>query len=601
MATLGIASVVAQKLKQSFANKFFDMYNISLMEEDYTPEHVMQYLNGPANVYKVVHEVEDVVVETAPPYDTTPAPNLKWVAPMALCRNYVQTFVPTMPYDEDLDKFISTDKDQDFEKECGAVVYAMRSHTKQLHFLYSCVAAFVKSLQGEILVVGDNGGAVAYRTNFEHTYTMYRGQPDWELLQDIPDKRKGCIIYNEQFENLFHTRRFDHIVVFLYSYDFLFPEGASVHYLNMIPGNGGIIKMKRTNEYNINGKVVTLHPQPIGSVVCHTSYFKVHDPLDNFVSWYTDLFPSSTCLTASLSPLTNHNRLGPISNILISDKVDGELHYFEVRDGCMELLDRDLKMLMHGEIFLPDQRLILEKVGDHYFVVEPLYYSGISKFQEWLELGDYMADQNFSHKRWYPFPIDLNWQQFAKSGEGVVIKSKESFIGSRDYAFRRLQTYYVKIPSRVSYEDKVERYQSKDQKNSVYRGCHNIYSDPDLVFNGTGVYEVNVQRSSLSRKRDKEYADPAWYVDSVTMKLDFVKIFSLPLKLMEFAECASQGLGAMTQLKSHRVAYSQIIENRFNQIIVDFPTEIGAMLLYCDKIYSVTHTYEGHSAGIMMV
>jgi len=207
----------------------------------------------------------------------------------------------------------------------------------------------------------------------------------------------------------------------------------------------------------------------------------------------------------------------------------------------------------------------------------------------------------FFHKRWYPFPIDLNWQQFAKSGEGVVIKSKESFIGSKDYAFRRLQTYYVKIPSRVSYEDKVERYQSKDQKNSVYRGCHNIYSDPDLVFNGTGVYEVNVQRSSLSRKRDKEYADPAWYVDSVTMKLDFVKIFSLPLKLMEFAECASQGLGAMTQIKSHRVAYSQIIENRFNQIIVDFPTEIGAMLLYRDKIYSVTHTYEGHSAGIMMV
>jgi len=70
---------------------------------------------------------------------------------------------------------------------------------------------------------------------------------------------------------------------------------------------------------------------------------------------------------------------------------------------------------------------------------------------------------------------------------------------------------------------------------------------------------------------------------------------------MEFAECANQGLGAMTQVKSHRVAESQVIKDGYNLIHVTFPTEIGAMLLYCDKIYSVTHVYEGHSTGIMMV
>jgi len=609
MATLGIASIVAQKMKQTFANKFFEMYNISLMESEFSAETVMQYLNGPANVYKMVHEIEDIVVETAPPYEMTPAPNLKWVAPMDLCRNYVQNFFPTNPYDEGFDEFITTDKKKDFERECGAVVYAMRSHTKQLHFLYACVASFVKILKGEVLVVGDNGGAVAYRTNFEHTYTMYRGQPDWELLQDIPDKRKGCIIYNEQFENLFHTRKFDHIVVFLYSYDFIFPKDAVVHYLNIIPGNGGIIKIRGNNEFNINGKVVTLHPNPVGSLICHTSYFPVHDPLDNFVSWYTDLFPASSCLTASLSPLTNYNKLGRITNVLVSDKVDGELCYFEVKNKQMRVYDSKSRILFEGVDSLPDQKIILERVDDTYFVVEPLYYFGKAKFGDWLELHDYMLNVQFDgqcfkfeHKIWHPFPLDLNWQQFAKSGEGVVIKSRDSLIGSKDYAFRKLQTYYIKVPSRVSYEDRVERFQSKDHKNWVYRGCHNIYSDPDLVFDGTGVYEIHVQRCALFRKRDKVHADPAWYVDAVTMILDFSKIFCVPLKLIEFADNANQGLGAMSHVKHHRVAVSQVMPSpHFNELHVNFPADVGSILSHLGKVYVVFESDISCSAGVLML
>jgi len=601
MATIGIASMLAQKMQQSFANKFFELYQVPLIEEEVTPEHVLKYLNGPANVYKTIYEEENVVLETAPLCHDTPQPNLKWVAPMQLCRQYVQEFLPTNPYDEKKDEFISTPLAKRFEEECGAVVYAMRSHTKQLHFLYNCVSNFVRALQGKILIVGDNGGAIAYRTQFEHTYVMFRDQPDWELICDIPDQRRHCILYKQDLETIFQRQRFDHIVVFLYSHELDYPLDSRVHYISLLSGNGGIVKMRKKNEFNVNGKVTTLHPDPIGSIVCHTSFFPVHDPLDNFVIWFTDLFPSRDN-SASLTPLTNNIRLGPVQHVMISDKLDGDLFYLNVELGKMAMLNDKFEVIKNfGKTDLVEQRLILEKVGEKYYVTEPLFYSGLSYFSEWLKLGAYPISKNFGFKRWHPFPVDLNWQKFAKSGEGVVIKSRKCLIGSRDYAFRKLQTYFVKLPARVSYEDKVEIFHSQDRKEFVYRGQHNIYTDPKLVYKGPGVYEINFRFNTLYRKRDKIFADPAWYVESVSMSLDFSRILTVPLKFTEFTENTNQGLGGMIRIKSHRVAASHILDdNKYNQITVSFPAEIGSMLVYLNKTYSVCRSFEGHCVGVLM-
>jgi len=225
----------------------------------------------------------------------------------------------------------------------------------------------------------------------------------------------------------------------------------------------------------------------------------------------------------------------------------------------------------------------------------------LSYFSEWLKLGAYPISKNFGFKRWHPFPVDLNWQKFAKSGEGVVIKSRKCLIGSRDYAFRKLQTYFVKLPARVSYEDKVEIFHSQDRKEFVYRGQHNIYTDPKLVYKGPGVYEINFRSNTLYRKRDKAFADPAWYVESVSMSLDFSRILTVPLKFTEFTENANQGLGGMIRIKSHRVAASHILDdNKYNQITVSFPAEIGSMLVYLNKTYSVCRSFEGHCVGVLM-
>jgi len=604
MANIAMASIISQKIQQSFANRFFEMYQVPLIEEEITPEHVLKYLNGPADVFKVLHEEEEVILETGPLSHDTPQPNLKWVAPMQLCRQYVQEFVPEHPFNQDSDLFIVTDLAKRFEEECGAVVYAMRSHTKQLHFLYNCVANFVRSLEGSVLVVGDNGGAIAYRTQFEHTYAMYRDQPDWELVADIPDKRRHCVLYKQDLETIFQKQKFDHVVVFLYSHDFVYPKESRVHYLSLLAGNGGISKMRKTNEFNVNGKVTTLHPEPVGSMVCHTSFFPVYDPLDNFVIWYTDLFPSH-CASASLTPLTNTIRLGPSQHVVVSDKLDGKLHYLNVVNNRACIQDENLNIV--EELFskdLFDQRLVLELVGDIYFVVEPLYYSGVTTFGEWLDIGSYIEYENLQFKKWYPFPKDLGWQRFAKSGEGVVIKGRNSYIGGRDYAFRRLQTYYLKMPERVSYEDHVEIYHSEDRKSFVYRGYHNIYTDPKIVYKGPGIYEINYKTNTLYRFRDKKHADPAWYVDAVVSKVDFSKILTVPLRFIEFAENANQGLGGMVKIESHRVSESHVLDknnySNYNQLSVAFPAPIGSMLLYDNKVYSVTNCYDGHCVGILM-
>jgi len=491
---------------------------------------------------------------------------------------------------------VKSDLAHRFQEECGAVVYAKHSTTKQMGFLYNCVKNFVNSLEGSVLVVGDNGGAIAYRTQFQHTYTMYRGELEFDILKE--NVRPGCLVHPDEFESLLIRKKFDHVVVFLYSYDFVFPKDAKVHYCSLLPGNAGISITDKTNEFLISGKIATFHPYPVGDLVCHTSLFPVYDPLDHFVVWRTSCHPTN--YVSSIAPLTNIARLGPINEVMISDKIDGVPFYLDIRANVAILRNSDAVLVQKWEVFgLPNQILVLEKVAPgEYYVVEPLYVSGCATFGDWLLKGNYLKSNTIKFKRWHPFPVDFNWQQYAKSNEGVVLKSKKSICGFRDSSFRKLCTYYLKLPDRVSYEDYVGSYPVPGGSTTLLRGYHNVYTDPLKIMDVPGVYEVKVCDSTLFRRRaEKKFADPTWYVEAVCAKIDFNLVFTLPLNFVRFLQTPDQGLSGIRTIKSHNVVDSHLIDIQVGGISVNFRAEVGSLLNYCGKFYVVKNSFEGHSVA----
>jgi len=600
MANIAVARVVAEKIKNGFMDKYMSMFNIPFVQQEMTPEVVLDYLNSPANCAKVVYEDTKIHLETASPLDDTPQATLKWIAPMEEIRSYVQEFDPVCPYNEETDEFIETKRAEKMEVESGAVVYSRRAKTKQLHFLYNCVRNFCDSLEGSVLVIGDNGGAIAYRTGFRHTYTMYRGEVDFSVLNASVNRNQ--IVQPDEFPSLLEKRSFDHVVVFLYSYPWRFPQTQKVHYLTLLPGSNFIRPTDVEGEFSVSGKLTSLHPAPKGNLVCHTSLFEAHDPNDYFVGWYTDLFPRVS--SASLTPLSEISRLGPVSKVFISDKTDGETCYLEVKTDVIVIRDSDQKVIMRGVTKqIPDQLLILERCSDRDFVVvEPLFISGLSTFGSYLALKPRIKLPFLRYKEWYPFPTDGNWERFAVGGEGIVLKSMASVIGSRDYAYRKLTTYYLKLPHRASYEDLVFINYSKDGKESVFRGHHNIYKDPNNVYVGEGIYEVLVNTLILFRHRPlKKYADNLAYVQAVSTKMNFGVVFSSPFSVVDVLDRDTMGLISLRNIVPYPVVDNLVIEVLMGTMIVNATFDLGCVLLHKSKYYKVVGSASGKSVANLMV
>jgi len=454
------------------------------------------------------------------------------------------------------------------------------------------VANFCNSLEGNVLLVGDNGGAIAHRTQFRHTYTMYRGDPDFNLLKACPNPKS--LIFNSNYLDLFNANHFDHIVVFLWSYPWRFPPNSRVHYLDLIPGLGGISLTEISGEFNLSGKLVSLHPDPRGSLVCHTSLFPVYDPMDHFVAWRSDVFP--VIASPSLTPLTNLARLGPQNEVMISDKMDGMPALLEIKTKVARLLSPEGEIIYEEKNFeCPNQLLVLENVGEDYYVVEPLYHELCGTFGSWLELGQIPEFDWLHFKEWFSFPKDEDWQKYAISGEGVVLKSKVCVLGAKDYSYRKLSTYFLKLPMRASYEDWIGMISLSSEK--AYKGYHNIYTDPNKVYDGEGVYEVLLNSLSIHRKRLKKYADKVWYVEAVSQKINFDLVFTLPLRITKYHALKDQGLSAMKQVSSVKVIDTHVISESKGQIVVNFPSEMGSIMMYNSKYYMTVLAYEGHSVG----
>jgi len=599
MANIAIARVVAARIKDGFMDKYMSMFNIPFDQKELTPEVVLNYLNSPANCAKVVYEDTKIHLETASPLDDTPQATLKWVAPMEEIRGYVQEFDPVCPYDEKNDEFIETKRAEKLEVESGAVVYSKRAKTKQLHFLYNCVRNFCDSLEGSVLVIGDNGGAIAYRTGFRHTYTMYRGEVDFTVLNASVNRNQ--IVQPDEFPSLLEKRNFDHVVVFLYSYPWRFPQTQKVHYLTFLPGSTFIRATDVAGEFSVAGKLTSLHPAPRGNLVCHTSLFEAHDPNDFFVAWYTDLFPKVS--SSSLTPLSDIVRLGPVSKVFVSDKTDGETCYLEVKSDVIVIRDGDQKVIMRGVTkMIPDQLLVLERCSERDFVVvEPLFISGLSTFGSYLALKPRIRLPFLRYKEWFPFPTDGRWERFASSGEGIVLKSMSSIIGSRDYAYRKLTTYYLKLRHRASYEDLVFANHSRDGKESILRGHHNIYKDPNKIYVGEGIYEVLVNSLELYRHRPaKKFADNLAYVQAVSSEITFATVFSSTFSVVTCVDKDTMGLISLRNVVPFPVPKNLVIDVTMGTIIVNATFDLECLLLYDSKYYKVVGSASGKSVANLM-
>jgi len=203
-------------------------------------------------------------------------------------------------------------------------------------------------------------------------------------------------------------------------------------------------------------------------------------------------------------------------------------------------------------------------------------------------------------KIWTSFPLDAQWERIASSGEGIVIKNRNCVIGQYSMRYSKLETYYLKLPDRVSYEDNVE------VKNDRLVGIHGNYTDPLKLYAGPGVYEINMKTLTLYKQRDKYFADPYWYVQALlnppTFKIvESKKSVESSIFKYNVSECEySESDGGVIRLKNVRteVKPGSLQELKGTKdIIVSIPhtrvLNIGSHIMYQDREYIVYKCEKG--------
>jgi hypothetical protein len=630
-----IPDILSELLLKSFDGSLMSMYSACFTKEDLTPEAIRKYIDKcPFDAFDVNEKDGGVDFKIAPPYDDTPAPTAKYVAPMDHVREYVQGFTPVCPYNEETGEMITTEKAIPLGTLGGSVVYSHGAIKKPVKPLYSAATNFINLLEGNVLIIGDNKLAVAGRTRYKHWYMPI--DPVWRINEiEFSVQNHHKLINDEGFNSLINRIKFDHVVyLFSRGKGFVVPN-ARHHYLGLITGSNSVC-ITSEGDYSIEGKVVTLHSKPSGSLVCHTSLCPAFHPLDYSVVWYTDLYPTSR--VCSLVPLSNFERLGSISDVYLSDKLDGIPWYIEIKRKIASLYEQDaLLPSFSAPTELCDQLLICERLGNTIMVCEPLYHVKFHYFAQWVKSDeDYssLSSRMFKifRKDWIPFSLDYKWHRFAASGEGIVIKSGSNPIGMRLFHYEKIATYYVKLPERASYEDKIECISSKSVRVCIeddacggcakyfgtqrsngfrlrpppsraeresycsrqkisdmlsFRGVHDLYQDSSGCYKGDGVYEVLVHDKSLYRRRDKIRPDPKWYVEAVSAPLQFAKIFSAEPVYARYDDKYNSGVSQLMTTSIHRVKPDQVDHCLNGKLIAKVAANIGDVLYHDGNQYIV--------------
>jgi len=485
---------------------------MGLGEFDLSPANLQKTLETvPEETFVVKNDNGVLVLETAAPVTSTEAPQQKYIADMLVMREYMGSFQAKMPYSEENDEFITSPLSKTLSTSVGSVVFARANKRKPVKYLYASIAKFCDSLKGNVMIIGDPNCTINTRCSGRHWSTPVDDLFQVEEYKYAGDLRDRMIEY-EHIEAFMNRVKIDHFVYCFSGDRILDYSDVKCHYLSLIAGTNGIKSCKVMGQFYLRGRLLTLSSFPVGTVVPHSLLCGISHDYDANILWYTDLM--NIRKSSSLIPLSSSDMIGDLSDILISDKTDGVPMYLVVEDSKAKLsygADPDVVVCEWATTW-ENQIVICELVGNLIMLCEPLVHPA-NLFGEWVRLkfpyfyirfGD--QDYRVKKKWWYQFPLDGNWQPMCASGEGIVLKNKLTVNGSYSMRYSKIDTYYLKLPDRVSYEDLVEF------RNDQYIGVHNIYSDIYGEYVGPGIYEVLMKSRSIFRKRDKVRPDPHWYV-----------------------------------------------------------------------------------------
>jgi len=520
--------------------------------------------------------------------------------------NILKIFKEQMPYDLNTDTFIKCPQSKVLSESVGGVVFTKSNKRKPIKFLYSSIVRFLDTLNGNVLIIGDPNCVINTRCGWKHWSTPV--SECFSVLEyQYSDDHSDRMIEYSALESFLQRQSIDHFV-YCFSGNRVLDYDCKAHYLSLIAGTNGITSCTTTGQFYLKGKLLDLSAFPRGNLVNHVLLCGDSCPYDSNMVWYTDI--SKVRKTCSLIPLSSSDKIGPVEDILVSDKLDGKPIFLTVMDGRANFEFPNDGGLLHKDFGITnwsDQVLVCEIVDRRIFVCEPLVHNEIL-FGEWVKNVmimpfDIMTDNGpytVMKKIWTSFPLDAQWERFAASGEGIVIKNRNCVIGQYSMRYSKLETYYLKLPDRVSYEDNVE------VKNDRLVGIHGNYTDPLKLYAGPGIYEINMKTLTLYKQRDKYFADPYWYVQALLNPPKFKIVESkksVESSIFKYnvSECEySESDGGVIRLKNVRteVKPGSLQELKgTNHIIVSIPhtrtLTIGSHIKYQDRKYIVYKCEKG--------
>jgi hypothetical protein len=505
-------------------------------------------------------------------------------------RQYLEEFEVDCPYDYNNDRLATTSLATAIATHVGAVVFNENSVDKPHKPVYQACAQFINKLEGTILVVGDVNGAVTIKIKMDKKVRVLPVNEGWtaESYSWLKDREKFRMEWEEvsaSFDNL----HYDHVVyLFKGEKDHRIPEGGSkIHYLDFIPGK--FMVEDGPNRYMYKGKNLTVYQRRGSNGVPHTVLFgHNNNPINYQVIWWTYEIPGE--VSPSMIPLSPQNGIGWPEDLMCSEKKDGEPAMIIMEDGRGKLIDKDKNEELFEYSGDVNQVLLCEQIENNIYVLEPVCTDSFN-FIDWLETSSRRApfevgEYSVSFKKWYTVNEDRVKKFMSYENEGVCFKRKNDRIGQMDPIFRKISTFYVKNPERASYEDYVYRIKGK-----FLRGMHSLYEDPKNIYTGEGVYEVKAKYPyNLIRKRKKDKADPAWYVDTVKMKFDYHKFLVEDNKRMfEVAQDHKGGLVHLSRKQSTIAKETNVIKSGINIIYrTGFHFAIGHRIFALGKEWRVS-------------
>jgi len=465
---------------------------------------------------------------------------------MSTYRQYLEEFEVSCPYDINNDVLSKTSHAKDIAMHVGAVVFNRSSVDKPHKPVYLACAQFINKLKGSVLVVGDVNGGVLIKLEAGRSFKVLPVEACWPpgAYEWMGDKA-GYMLEWDKVSSHLDQKHYDHIVHLFKGErkESVVVKGSKEHFLDFAEG----LHMSRVEgKFMYKGKSLSVFPHHGDHSVMHTVLFPGgHDGILYNIIWWTVECPVK--FSSSMIPLSPGIGIGVPSSLMVSEKKDGVPVLMTIKDFEIILVEEGKEIARCSTVKSYREVCLCERIGKMIYVLEPVY-SDCGVFSDWVDTKTRrqsfeVPGYSVAYKEWFGVTPQQVRTFLTGNSEGACFKRRFDVIGLMDPVYRKVSTYYVKNPTRASYEDYV--YHSNAQH--VLQGMHSLYGDPKGVYVGEGVYEVSAfTPKSLIRWRDKSQADPAWYVDAVQTPFKYVDFLVKVDKMMY--EVAQDGEGGLVHL-----------------------------------------------------